>query len=141
MKKRISLYRLFATILLFYSGIVCAQNIEERGGDSLTIYNYNRVLLQTDVAAYLDAIAYRELFDSVKAGLDSANVFIAQQNDLIKQGNKTIEAKDESTAFYKSQAEMWAKESNRQERKSKFWSCYAGIMTFIAGVSIMIILK
>lgn len=101
----------------------------------------SREKTKTAIQAVSDALTYRPIVDSLKELNDTANLLIARQNEAIKQSNKTIEAKEESEAFYKSQAEMWAKESNRRERKSKFWSCYAGIMTFIAGVSIMIILK
>lgn len=106
-----------------------------------TVSCLSREKTKTAIQAVSDALTYRPIVDSLKELNDTANLLIARQNEAIKQGNKTIEAKEESEAFYKSQAEMWAKESNRRERKSKFWSCYAGIMTFIAGVSIMIILK
>ena len=101
----------------------------------------SREKTKTAIQAVSDALTYRPIVDSLKELNDTANLLIARQNEAIKQGNKTIEAKEESEAFYKSQAEMWAKENRKLEITNQFLKIYGGVMTFIAGVSIMIILK
>ena len=88
-----------------------------------------------------DARACAKFSDSLQSGLDSANRFIAEQSAAIRQGNKTIDAKDERIGFEKTKGEMLAKENTRLERNNQFWRIYGGVMTFIAGVSMMIILK
>ena len=88
-----------------------------------------------------DARACAKFSDSLQSGLDSANRFIAEQSAAIRQGNKTIDAKDERIGFEKTKAEMLAKENTRLERNNQFLRIYGGLMTFIAGVSIIIILK
>ena len=88
-----------------------------------------------------DAAAYKMAYDSLSAALIYSQDIITNNENLLLQSQKTIDAKDNTAAFYKSQSEMRAKEVEKLERKNKFWTTYAGVMTFIAVVSTMIILK
>ena len=106
-----------------------------------TVSCLSREKTKTAIQAVSDALTYRPIIDSLKELNDTANLLIARQNDAIKQGNKTIEAKDERIGFEKTKGEMLAKENTRLERNNQFWRIYGGVMTFIAGVSMMIILK
>ena len=106
-----------------------------------TVSCLSREKTKTAIQAVSDALTYRPIVDSLKELNDTANLLIARQNDVIRQGNKTIEAKDESIGFEKTKAEMLAKENRKLEITNKFLRIYAGVMTFIAGVSMMIILK
>ena len=106
-----------------------------------TVSCLSREKTKTAIQAVSDALTYRPIVDSLKELNDTANLLIARQNDVIRQGNKTIEAKDESIGFEKTKAEMLAKENRKLEITNKFLRIYAGVITFIAGVSIMIILK
>lgn len=101
----------------------------------------NREKTKTAIRAVSDALTYRPIVDSLKELNDTANLLIARQNDAIRQGNKTIEAKDESIGFEKTKGEMLAKENRKLEIGNQFWRIYGGLMTFIAVVSTMIILK
>ena len=101
----------------------------------------SREKTKTAIQAVSDALTYRPIVDSLKELNDTANLLIARQNDAIKQGNKTIEAKEESIGFEKTKGEMLAKENRKLKITNQFLKIYGGIMTFIAGVSIIIILK
>ena len=125
--------QLLVTILLFtIFSIAYSQD---------TVSCLSREKTKTAIQAVSDALTYRPIVDSLKELNDTANLLIARQNDVIRQGNKTIEAKDESIGFEKTKAEMLAKENRKLEITNKFLRIYAGVITFIAGVSIMIILK
>jgi ElaB/YqjD/DUF883 family membrane-anchored ribosome-binding protein len=80
----------------------------------------SREKTKTAIQAVSDALTYRPIVDSLKELNDTANILIARQNDAIKQGNKTIEAKDESIGFEKTKGEMLAKE-NDSLVKSNGW--------------------
>ena len=125
--------QLLVTILLFtILSIAYSQ-------DTVSCLSHEKT--KTAIQAVSDALTYRPIVDSLKELNDTANLLIARQNDAIKQGNKTIEAKDERIGFEQTKGEMLAKENTRLERNNQFWRIYGGVMTFIAGVSMMIILK
>lgn len=106
-----------------------------------TVSYLNREKTKTAIRAVSDALTYRPIVDSLKELNDTANLLIARQNDAIRQGNKTIEAKDDRIGFEKTKGEMLAKENRKLEIGNRFWRIYSGLMTFIAGVSIMMTLK
>jgi hypothetical protein len=87
--------------------------------------------------SYRDAFTYRNMYDSVSVGLDSADRAISNLEMVVIQAGKTIQAKDETAAFYKSQAEMWSKENGKLERRNLFWRLWAGVTTAVSGVLII----
>jgi anti-sigma-K factor RskA len=78
-----------------------------------------------------------EITDSLLAGLDSANTLIINQNIGLIQANETVRAKEETVAFYKSQAEMRSKENRKLERGNLFWRFWAGVATAVSGLLII----
>ena len=95
----------------------------------------------TDNMAYMDAFAYRAAYDSTASVCEDQKQAISNLEITVLQAEKTIQTKDETTAFYKSQAEMRVAENRKLERSNQFWRIYGGLMTFVAGVSILTILK
>ena len=91
--------------------------------------------------AYRDAFAYREIADSLNDGLNTAKEAINNQNDAINRANQTIKTQSETLDAQKSDNDKLNAQIGKLERKNKFWTTYAGVMTFIAVVSTMIILK
>ena len=91
--------------------------------------------------AYRDAFTYREIADSLNDGLNTAKEAIKDQNDAINRANQTIKTQSETLDAQKSDNDKLKAQVGKLKRKNKFWTTYAGVMTFIAGVSIMIILK
>lgn len=109
--------------------------------DTSKKFKYTSAEMDFWIKSAYDAAAYRMAYDSISAALEYSQDVITNNESVLLQSQKTIDAKDNTAAFYKSQSEMRAKEVEKLKRKNKFWTNYAGIMTFIAGVSIMIILK
>lgn len=69
--------------------------------------------------------------------LDEAMHLVVSQDVLIQQVGKTIQAKEETAAFYKSQAEMRSKDLNMLEKSNNFWRIWAGIATGVAAVFVI----
>lgn len=91
--------------------------------------------------AYRDAFAYREIADSLNDGLDSAKVLIKDQNIVINKANDHIKTQSAILDAQVNDNAILKKKVEKLERKNKFWTNYAGVMTFISVVSTMIILK
>lgn len=91
--------------------------------------------------AYRDAFAYREIADSLNDGLDSAKTLINDQNKALNSANSHIKTQSAILDAQINDNAILKKKVEKLEGKNKFWTNYAGVMTFIAAVSIMIILK
>lgn len=109
--------------------------------DTSKKFKYTSAEMDFWIKSAYDAAAYRMAYDSISAALNFSQDVITNNESVLLQSQKTIEAKDNTAAFYKSQAEMRSKENRKLEIGNKFWRIYSGLMTFIAGVSTMIILK
>ena len=91
--------------------------------------------------AYRDAFVYREIADSLNDGLNTAKEAINNQNDAINKANQTIKTQSETLDAQKSDNDKLNAQVGKLEWKVKIWSNVSGVLAFIAGVSIMIILK
>ena len=130
----------FLILLFTFSGIAYGQSTAK---DTLpkTRFHDSVIDVKTDNMAYRDAFAYREIADSLNDGLNTAKEAIKNQNDAINRANQTIKTQSETLDAQKSDNDKLNAQVGKLERKNKFWTTYAGLMTFIAVVSTMIILK
>jgi hypothetical protein len=91
--------------------------------------------------AYRDSFAYREIADSLNDGLDSAKTLINDQNQALNIANNHIKTQSAILDAQVNDNAILKKKVEKLEGKVKIWSNVSGILAFIAGVSIMIILK
>jgi hypothetical protein len=91
--------------------------------------------------AYRDAFAYREIADSLTDGLDSAKTLINDQNQALNIANNHIKTQSAILDAQVNDNAILKKKVEKLEGKVKIWSNVSGILAFIAGGSIMIILK
>lgn len=109
--------------------------------DTSRKFRYTSAEMDFWIKSAYDAAAYKMAYDSLSAALIYSQDIITNNENLLLQSQKTIGAKDNTASFYKSQAEMRTNENRILEKKNFFWSTYAGIVTGIAAIFGMILLK
>jgi hypothetical protein len=105
--------------------------------DTATIKCLTRKEVNQVIQWRYDAETYHNIADSLMPLLDEAMHLVVSQDVLIQQVGKTIQAKEETAAFYKSQAEMRSKDLNMLEKSNNFWRIWAGIATGVAAVFVI----
>lgn len=91
--------------------------------------------------AYRDAFTYREDRDSVMDANDSLTALNIDQNKALNSANDHIKTQSVVLDAQVNDNAILKKKVEKLEWKVKIWSNVSGVLAFIAGGSIMIILK
>ena len=91
--------------------------------------------------AYRDAFTYREVSDSLSDVNDSLKALNKDQNNALNKANNHIDTQSSILDAQVNDNVLLKSKVEKLERRVKRWSNVSGVLAFIAGVSIMVILK